>query len=400
MSPLRFGVIGLGAIGEKHARGLAAAPSRQAVLGAVACAVPANADRLSRDLGVPGFGSAEALFASGACDAVIVATPHYWHPPLVVRAARAGLHVLCEKPLAVTVGAARQAIAACRAQRVALGMVFQQRLRPAAQRMRALIDEGSIGTVVRIEATCSNWTRTQAYYNASPWRGTWKGEGGGVLMNQAPHTLDLFLWLGGMPSSVFARVATRIHEIEVENTAEILCGYPSPDAFGHVYVTTAQAPGIDRVLVAGERATMELVADGLRLARLPVPLREHLLHCPAAGSEEGRLAAAWETVACEPDRDDDHTRLAHAFARHIREGTPMVADGADGLRQVELTNAAYLSAHRHRPVPLPVSAAAVERCLDVSARGGERSGPDLRRAAARDLRALARSGADRGGETA
>jgi predicted dehydrogenase len=356
----------------------------------VACAVPENVERVSRALGVPGFASAGELFASGTCDGVILATPHFWHPPLAIRAARAGLHVLSEKPLAVTSGPARQAAAACRRHRVALGVMFQQRLRPVVQRVRELLDQGDVGELVRVDVTCSSWTRTQAYYDGSPWRGTWNGEGGGVLMNQAPHTLDLFIWLGGVPSTVFARLGTRIHRIEVENTAEMLCGYSDAGKFGHVYVTTAQAPGVERLLLVGEKASMELGADGLRLARLPVPLREHLLHCPHAGSEEGLLTARWETVACEADRADDHVRVAHAFARHVRDGTPLVADGGDGIRQVELTNAAYLSGQRNRPVDLPLSTPAVERWLNGCARQSRNHGMDLRATAARELRALTR----------
>ena len=142
MSALRFGIVGLGAIGEKHAMGLAGSASRDCVLGAVACANAENADRLSCELGVPGFHSADELFASGTCDAVILATPHFLHPPLAIQAARAGLHVLSEKPLGVTVGPARQAAAACRKHKVALGVMFQQRLRPAVKRMRQLLATG------------------------------------------------------------------------------------------------------------------------------------------------------------------------------------------------------------------------------------------------------------------
>jgi len=396
MSALRIGIVGLGAIGEKHARSLAAAASRHCVLSAVACAVPANADRLSAELRVPGFASAEELFASGTCDAVLLATPHFWHPPLTIKAARAGLHVLSEKPLAVTVGAARQASATCRANRVALGVMFQQRLRPVVQQAREMLVKGVVGDLVQVEATCSAWTRTQAYYAVSPWRGTWNGEGGGVLMNQAPHTLDLFIWLGGMPASVFARVSTRIHSIEVENTAELLCGYPDAGKFGHLYVTTAQAPGVERLLLVGEKASLELGADGLRVARLPSPLREHLLHCPRTGSEEGHLPAVWETVACEPDRDDDHVRVIEAFARHVREGAPMVADSDDGIRQVELTNAAYVSGHRNRPITFPLSAAAVERWLSARVRQSRRPGQGLRETAGKELRRLLRSVGKRG----
>lgn len=394
MSVIRFGVVGLGAIGAKHARSLANSASRRFVLGGVACTNPQKADLLSRELGVPGFASAEALFKSGTCDAVIIATPHYWHPPLAIAAARAGLHVLAEKPLAVTVGPARQVVEVCRAQRVALGMMFQQRLRPAVTKIRRLIDRGVLGERMRVEAICSSWTRTQAYYDAAIWRGTWNGEGGGVLMNQAPHTLDLFILLGGMPTSVFARLQTRIHKIEVENTADLLCGYARAEQTGHLYVTTAQAPGVERFLLVGDKASMELGANEIRMARLPVSLRKHLLHSRRAGSEEGQLDAQWETLPCEANPDDNHVRVADAFARHILEGTPLVADGDDGIRQVELTNAAYISDARERPVELPISASAAERCLAAHARQSRFLGTGLRKAAMREMSALVRAAAE------
>ncbi|MEI6165720.1 MAG: Gfo/Idh/MocA family oxidoreductase [bacterium] len=390
MSALRFGIVGLGAIGEKHARGLAGTASRDCVLGAVACANAENADRLSRELGVPGFHSAESLFASGTCDAVILATPHFLHPPLAIQAARAGLHVLSEKPLGVTVGPAREAAAACRKHKVALGVMFQQRLRPAVKRMRQLLATGKVGELVRVEATCSSWTRTQAYYAVSPWRGTWNGEGGGVLMNQAPHTLDLFIALGGMPTSVYARLATRIHKIEVENTAEMLYGYENAGKFGHLYVTTAQAPGVEHLLLVGEKASLELGQEGLRMARLPKSLHEHLLHSPQAGSEAGLLNAAWEPVVCDAERDDYHIQVAHAFARHVLKGAPMVADADDGIRQVEMTNAAYLSGHLNRPVTFPIHGVTVERLLSKRIDRSSRSGQGLHATAMAAMRELKR----------
>jgi predicted dehydrogenase len=389
MDKVRFGVVGLGAVGSSHARAIAAAGSDSFGLGGVACATPENAHRLAEQLDVPHFHNAQELFDSGTIDAVLIATPHYWHPPLAVRAARCGIHVLCEKPLAVTVGPARWMIDQCRKHNVALGVMFQQRLRPMVQRMRSLIDEGTLGDILRVEMVCSDWIRTQAYYSSGAWRGTWNGEGGGVLMNQGPHSLDLFLWLGGLPREVFAFCETRHHTIEVENTAELVCRYDGP-VTGHIYASTAHAPGIERMVLSGERATAMIQDDWMKLGTLTGPLREHILTCPRAGSEEGALKCEWAEVLCEREPSADELRLAviHAFARHLIDGSPMVADAQAGLRQVELTNAAYLASHHRAVQQLPVDPQAVEEMLRNCAEASEVGGLALRATAEDDIRTL------------
>ena len=208
-------------------------------------------------------------------------------------------------------------------------------------------------------------------------------------MNQAPHSLDLFLLLGGMPTRVQALLKTRIHRVEVENTAEMICEYAG-DCTGHVYVTTAQAPGSDILMVEGDRATAILDDGRLRVAALPVALRQHLLACSLTGSEDGRLAAEWRDVSCEPDCADMEMApsVVERFARHIRSGDAQVADGDDGLRQLELTNAAYLSTARRAPVALPVDAAEIEALFDTLI---PVSNPDsLRRQAAAEMARLRR----------
>lgn len=392
MNKVRFGVIGLGTVGASHARAIAAAGSGSFELGGVACAVPENAHRAADELNVPHFHDAQEMLDSGTIDAAIVATPHYWHPPLAVRAARAGIHVLCEKPLAVTVGPARWMIEECNRHGVALGVMFQQRLRPMVQRMREMIDEGTLGEIFRVEMVCSDWIRTQAYYSSGAWRGTWNGEGGGVLMNQGPHSLDLFLWLGGLPREVFAFCQTRHHTIEVENTAELVCKYAGP-ATGHIYASTAHAPGIERLVLSGDRATAMIQGDSLKLGTLACPLGEHILTCPRAGSEEGALASEWAKVDCgaEPSADELRLAVVHAFARHLIDGSPMVAGAQGGLHQVELTNAAYLASHRRAAAALPVDEAAVEQMLEENATASSVDGLALRASANEDIRTLKES---------
>ncbi|MFP4053751.1 MAG: Gfo/Idh/MocA family protein [Phycisphaerae bacterium] len=393
MKKVRFGIVGLGAVGRQHAAAMASADSSRLEFSAVACAIPENAHAAAEEYGVEHFHDAQELFDSGCVDAVLIATPHYWHPPLAIRAARAGVHVLCEKPLAVTVGAARAMAAECRKRNVALGVMFQQRHRPVMQTMRRMIDEGQLGEVFRVEMICSGWIRTQAYYTSGAWRGTWNGEGGGVLMNQAPHSLDLFLWLGGVPREVFGFCETRTHRIEVENTAEIICRYEGPRT-GHIYVSTAHAPGGERLILAGDRGTLVADGDRLRFGKLAGPLGEHILTCPRAGSEEGAIDSTWEQVAVDPSASADELRMAvvEAFAEHLRSGAPMTASAEDGLNQTELTSAVYLSADRGVSAHLPVDADAIDNLLQQRAQASAGDGPNLRSDALADLENLLSQG--------
>jgi len=362
MKKVRFAIIGLGVIGGRHTQTFAKARSRDFSLTAAAEVDPKTAERARRTMRVPVFPSVEELFASGLCDAVILATPHCWHPYLGILAARAGLHVLSEKPLAVTVGPARAMIAECRKHKVALGAMLQDRTLPLYVKMKQMIDAGRLGKVHRISQVCTKWYRTQAYYDSGAWRGTWDGEGGGILINQACHALDIFQWLAGLPDRVLCSLTTRIHRIEVENTAEAVFHY-ADGCMGHFYVSTAHEPALDRIEVFGDKGT--LVAEGgrLRFARLASPLTRHIRTCKIAEADIATIGARWSTVKLPARPGGRHLDVIQAFARHILRGTDMVADGEEALHELELSNAMYLSGFKNKPVDLPVRAAEIERLL-------------------------------------
>jgi len=387
MKPVRFGVVGVGGMGGNHARLIVRSGGSTCRLVAVADKVRETARRVGQELDVPYFDSAQAMYDSGLCEAVIVATPHYWHAPLTIRAARAGQHVLCEKPMAAAVGAARAMIRECGKCRVALGVMLQQRLRGVMRKARQLIVSDRIGEVFRVQLICSNWFRTQRYYDRGAWRGTWSGEGGGVLTNQAPHSLDLFQWLGGMPRRVVAVMGTRAHRIEAEDTANIIFEYENGKT-GYLYATTAEEPGYEQLMLAGDKGTLVVERDQIRLGRLKVPVRRHIMASPSNFDGSAEQTITWREVP-HPAKDGGHIGVIRAFARHIRTGSPLVATGADGLCELELANAAYLSGYRNRRVDLPVDAAAIDRLLAQLERkhGTDRGGP-MRREAARDLRKL------------
>ena len=272
------------------------------------------------------------------------------------------MHVLCEKPIAHTVGAADRMIEACRRAGVLLGIDFNQRTTPAYIRAHELLAGGELGDLYRVNFVASGWYRTQSYYDSGGWRGTWDGEGGGVMMNQAPHHLDLYCWLAGPPQRVKATALTRIHEIDVENTVAALLehGDSRVDTF---YTTTAEWPGRTEFLFAGERGRLLVAERQLRLYRMERSLREELLQAPHGSKPAG----AWEEIEVEPAppaRRGTWGCCASSPRRCARGAQEdLVASGEDGRHALELGNAMLLAAYRDRSVDLPIDRAAYDALL-------------------------------------
>jgi len=389
MNKVRLGVVGLGAMGKTHCRNIQAARSRDYCLAAVCTKGAAAARAGGEEFGVPHFADAQAMYDSGLADAVIIATPHYWHVPLAIRAARAGLHVMCEKPLSPTVGPARAMIAECKRRHVVLGAMLQHRTRPIMIKMKRLVDAGAIGEVFRVVLVCSNWFRTQAYYDSSAWRGTWDGEGGGVLINQAPHHLDLFQWIGGMPRRVMGMLDTRTHKIEVEDTANFLCDYGGGKV-GYIYATTAELPGNEQFAVFGDEGV--LIAEGgkLRLGRLPCSIKRFTRESEYSGAGQMKAKVRWLEPAIPKGRGG-HIEVVRAFTACILRGTPMYASGEGGLNELELSNAMYLAGFGGKTVDLPVNADEIERLIArLERQRSTGKGANIRARANADLRRLLR----------
>ena len=349
MEPINIGIIGVGQMGSAHARDMVQLDEVRVV--AVADVDAERARAIGEAIGVRVFTDAHALICEGGVEAVLIATPHPLHVPIAAYAARRGVHVLTEKPLAVTVTDADQVVATCRAHGVLLGVMFQQRTDPAWRTIKRLMEEGALGQVYRISLVTSSY-RPHAYYTSAAWRGTWGGEGGGVLMNQAPHALDLFLWIGGMPRAVQGLVATRLHAIAVEDVALAICDYGGGKV-AWIYATTAEVAGADRLEVVGERG-MLLCEDGeVRQLILEEPLPIHQRTSPDLF---GRPGSAWREVAVAPVACG-HMEVVKAFARAVqaRDEALLVATGADGRRAVELANAILLASYSRRQVALPLS---------------------------------------------
>jgi len=383
MKKVRLGIIGCWSMGRAHARQITNAKSREFCLTAVADIIPERAEALGDEHGADWFTDPLMMMDSGLVDAVIIATPHYHHPPLAIHAARRRLHVLTEKPMGVTIGPVRAMVAECRKRRVILGVMFQQRTRPEMRKFKQLVDAGTIGEIFRMEMLCSSWYRNQAYYDSGDWRGTWDGEGGGILINQAPHSLDLFQWIAGLPNRVTATVDTRHHKIEVENTTNAILDYGN-GRHGYIYATTAEAPGQTRYMACGDKGT--LIAEGgtLRLAKVKGGLKHHLMATPAWTTPD----CTWSDVKIPKGRTG-HIEVTRAFVRHILMGTPLVADGANGINGLELSNAIYLSGYRGKTVDLPLKARDMERLISELIRTRSKGrGGNLRKKSEADMKKL------------
>ncbi len=352
---VRFGVIGVGGMGQAHCKGLAKVA--EARLAAVCDADPATAEQVGQTYGVPHFTTVRALLRARLCDAVLVATPHPLHGPTVRAAFRAGLHVLCEKPLSDRIGEAERMVAEAYTAKRSFGVMFQRRTEPVFVKALELVRTGAIGRVYRT-AMVSPEYRTQAYYDSASWRATWRGEGGGVLMNQAPHVMDLFIAIGGMPCEVYGRTETRLHRIEVEDLAEALLTYPDGGS-GYLYCSTNEPPPGQMIEVFGDRGKLTWRDGQLRLVRYEPSVSDFTRESKGMWDKPNAL----EEPLVLPEGESGHHIVLRNFARHLLGFEPLLVPAEEGLKSLEVANAVWLSAHLRKPVKLPINRRAYDRFL-------------------------------------
>ncbi len=363
---LRYGVIGAGVVAPLHLDAIAALDDVE-LLGISALDHEA-ALALAQRAGCATFSDHRDLLALEP-DVVAVCTPHPSHPALAIAALEAGAHVLVEKPLAVEVRDADAMIdAATRADRL-LGVCFQQRFRPVVAGARELIENGRLGELARVSIVDPLY-RPWSYYGTAGWRGTWEGEGGGVLMNQAPHTLDLLCHLAGPPATVWGASRRRSQPMEAEDTATALLEYGN-GAVGTVAVSTTE-PGVQRIELVGDRGRIEIVGETLTFDRFEPPLSEHL---PTCMEMFGQPTPERESVALPAGRGD-HLDVHQDFAAAIRTGGVPRAPARDARCSLEVANAIVLSTHVGYAVPLPVDRDAYAALL-ADLRAGRLATPGL-----------------------
>ena len=358
MSNVRLGIIGLGNIGQHHAAYLLAGKISRAELVAVCDAVPERLDKY-RQLEV--FTEGEALIHSGVVDAVIVATPHYQHTTLGIVALGQGLHLMVEKPISAHKADAERLIAAHRRHpRLVFAGMFQLRAEPRYLKIKKLLQTGELGQVVRMSWIMTDWFRTEAYYASGGWRATWKGEGGGVLLNQCLHNLDAMQWLLGMPARVrgFCQLG-RFHQIEVEDNVSAYLEYPN-GATGTFISSTGEAPGTNRLEIAGTRGKLLLENDQIRFTRNEVDMLDF--------SRTAKLGFAkpevWQVDIPFENAGNAHAVLMQNFVNAILDGEPLIAPGAEGIHSVELANSILFSSLLGQTLELPLDSAAYEAKLN------------------------------------
>lgn len=349
MASVKLGIVGIGNMGSAHAANIAAGRIKGMRLAAVCDTDEAKKSWAGEHLpGVPFFSRYADLLESGV-DAVLIATPHYLHPPIAVEAFAHGLHVLSEKPAGVYTAQVEEMNAAARASGKVFGIMFNQRTNPLFTQARRLVRSGELGVPKRLVWIITNWYRSQAYYDSGSWRATWAGEGGGVLLNQAPHNLDVWQWIFGMPRRIRAFCTCgKYHHIEVEDDAAIYAEYDG-GATATFITTTGEMPGTNRLEISGDRGKLVIENGELTVWRLPAPEREF---CFTA--KDGCPKLDIEAKVYRPDtKETAHSGILQNFANAILYGEELLAPGYEGLNSLSISNAAYLSSWTGETVELP-----------------------------------------------
>ncbi|HQY33221.1 MAG TPA: Gfo/Idh/MocA family oxidoreductase [Actinotalea sp.] len=359
---VRLGIIGLGQQGGMYAAVITQGMVPHMTVGAICDIDPAKRD-LARSTypGVPVFEDYLEMLDSGDVDAIITTVPHYLHPEMGIAALGRGIHALVDKPAGVYTQQANELIDfAATKPELTFGIMFNQRMNPLYQRLKAIVEAGEIGKVLRSNWIITTWWRPQGYYDSSAWRATWGGEGGGVLVNQAPHQLDLWQWICGIPTSVYAKLGYGVgRDIVVENEVTALVDYG--DGVTGTFVTcTYDIAGTDRFEILGDKG--KIVVENSKTATVT------RLHQPEAelsaamdmsdvmklfmGQVDLDTLYTQETFESESPWGQQHSDVLENFALNVLDGTPLIAPGADGINGVRLANAIHLSSWTGREVPL------------------------------------------------
>lgn len=351
MEKVRIGIIGIGGMGTSHAKNIVAGKVPNAELTAV-CDI--NTERLEwakQSFGdsVKRFDQVDAFFQSQAFDAVLIATTHYDHPGLAIQALNYGYHTLIEKPAGVYTKAVREMNEVAQQSDKVFAIMYNQRTNPVYQKLKDLIDSGELGELKRSIWIITNWYRPQSYYDAGGWRATWSGEGGGVLLNQDPHQLDLWQWMCGMPKRVRAFMSFgKYHNIEVEDDVTAYVEYEN-GATGLFVTTTGEAPGTNRLEVSGDRGKVVIEDDKLTFWRLRVSERDFNREFKGGfGSPE-----CWKCEIPTPGDNSQHIGIMNDWVNAILHGTKLIAPGVEGIKGLTISNAMHLSAWTDSWVDIP-----------------------------------------------
>jgi len=357
MEKVRLGLVGLGNMGRAHRHNI----TSKKIGGLELTAICDRAEMLpeKRD-GEYQFTDVSEMIKSGEIDAIHICTPHFSHTPIGIEALGAGLHVMVEKPLSVHKADCQRLIDAHTDKTQVFAAMFNQRTNPLYRKLKDLIDSGELGEISRIIWQVTDWFRTEFYYASGGWRATWKGEGGGVLLNQCPHNLDLFQWLFGMPDQItgFCNFG-RYHQIEVEDDVTSYMRWDNGK--NAVFITsTGESPGVNRLEVTAENGLITLEQGKLTFRRNRTPVGEF----SDKSDEAFGTPEVWDlTIPVDEGTGGQHVEILQNFTDAILHGETLISPAEEGIRSIELANAILLSAWEGGTLDLPIDAGKYEEEL-------------------------------------
>lgn len=361
---IRIGIIGVGIMGTAHAHDVTTLPNTTLI--GICDIDPKRTEAIGKLYDVPTYSDYNDLLAMPDLDAIIIATPHYSHPIISMAAFEKGIHVLVEKPIAVHVNDCNKMITAYgqalkNDPNLKFAAMFMQRTYGYWTKIKDLIDSGEIGKLIRTTWIITDWFRTQTYYDMGGWRATWEGEGGGVLLNQSPHNLDLYQWLVGMPDRVrgFATFG-KYHNIEVEDEVTAYFEYDS-GMIGHFITSTSESPGTNRLEIVGENGKLIYEDGKLTFYRNRYSSQKQIEES-TGGFEK---VENWEiTIPTKHHGQPGHRYIIENFANAILNDIPLIAPAPEGIHSVMLANAIILSSQQNKTVELPINGDVFEALLN------------------------------------
>mgnify|MGYP001021836938 CR=1 FL=1 len=364
---IRFGIIGIGNMGSSHVRNIEALGNAELTAvcdlnpDAFLRIAPATRQKLK-------FYTDPDLFLAGEeMDAIIIAVPHYAHPDLAIQAMKHGKHIIVEKPIAVHKAEAKRLLqAAADYPHLKKTAMFNQRAMPIHRKLKELIDRGALGRINRVNWIITDWFRSQCYYDSGDWRASWRGEGGGVLLNQCPHQLDLMQWFFGMP--VLVRAAAKLgkfHQIEVEDEVNAYMEYGDGGTANFI-ASTGEIPGTNRLEIAAENGRLVYEDRKLVFHRTEIAVSKY----NRTTNRRFGLPDVWECrIPGGSDNPTPHRDIIANFIEAIQKDEPLIAPLEDGINSLELGNAMLYSGLTGRVVRLPLDSARYAAMLERLAAG-------------------------------
>ena len=350
MKKIKLGILGVGNIGRDHIKRVVDGKCPEIEICAV-CDLKQERLDYARELAgaeLPIFTDAEKMMDSGLIDSVLVSVPHYDHPKFAMMAMEKGLHVLIEKPAGVYTKQVLEMNECAKKHDVKFGIMMNQRTNCIYRKMREIVQSGELGKIRRTNWLITNWYRSQAYYDSGDWRATWSGEGGGVLLNQCPHNIDLWQWICGMPKTVHAHLHFgKWHDIEVEDDVSAYVEYEN-GATGMFITSTGDCPGTNRFEITLDKG--KLIAEGDTLTMWKSDVSEQEFSATNT-NPFGSMKFTVSTVETD-GKNPQHAGVMNAFASAILHGTPLVAEGVEGIRGLSLSNAMHLSAFTNQTIEI------------------------------------------------